>query len=176
MLSPDQIKAQLAELGIKGIKANQEGFKALSEVLRDNERVEAAVAGTYEGLYGAAVATDQRVVFIGRKPGLLGKKLRTEDFLYSAISSVQIKQGTIFGSIEVYASGNKAEIDKVANPEAMKFAEHVKHRMTIAKTSVTTSIIATDVATQLEKLATLHAQGILTDEEFQTQKQKLLSM
>lgn len=41
---------------------------------------------------------------------------------------------------------------------------------------VVASTIGTDVATQLEKLANLLAQGILTDEEFQAQKQKLLSM
>lgn len=170
----DQVKAQLAELGIKGMIANQEGFKALADVLGENERIEAAIAGTYEDMYGAAAATDQRVVFVGRKAGLLGKKLRTEDFLYSVVSSVQVKQGAMFGAVEVFASGNTATIDKVPKADAMKFADHVKQRLAKAK-APSNATAAVDVAGQLEKLADLRARGILTDEEFNAQKQKLLN-
>lgn len=168
----DHIRSQLAELGITGIPARQEGYNALVEVLRDGERILSAVAGEYEKAYGAAVATDQRVVFVGRTTGLF-KKLRTEQFLYSALSSVQVRQGKVLALIEVFASGNTAKIDKVPNPAAMSFAETVNQHMATVKSPAPTTP-AVDVADQLTKLAKLRDDGILTEAEFQAQKQKLL--
>lgn len=172
------ISTQLANLGIKGIAANQEGFKALADVIREDETILAAVAGTFDGHYGAAAATDQRVVFVGRSTGFI-RRVKTEEYVYPNITSIEVKTGLAQAKVELVVPGNRAVIDKVPNEQAKGFAAAVRRKIASAHApqTPTPQVIPTpqvDIAGQIEKLADLKERGILTDEEFQTQKRKLL--
>ena len=179
MATEDQVSEQLARLGITGMAARQEGYTALATVLRDGEQIEAVVAGNYEGQDGAAAATDQRLVFVAASRGLLRRKARREEFHYSAITSVQVQEGLICAELKVFASGNSATIEgsPMANTDARKFADHINQRVAAARapSAPAAQAAAPDLAGQLERLAKLRDQGILTDAEFEAQKQKLLN-
>jgi hypothetical protein len=91
------------------------------------------------------------------------------------------------GELTIFASGNKADIERVPKDECRNFAETVRARITAAsehasyKEPVSQAAAAQpgdgggDVVTQIERLGRLREQGLLTDEEFQAQKQKLLA-
>lgn len=128
---PD-IKTQLTRLGITGVAAKQAGYTALAGELRENEEILAAVAGDYDGKYGAAAATDQRVVFAGQSGGLF-KKLSTNEYQYRHITSVDVDAGKVFSRIDVVVAGDRARIDKVPNDLARAFARAVREKVADAR-------------------------------------------
>ena len=87
-----------------------------------------------------------------RGPGLVGAAARTAVIVGTA-NAVSHRQAQRYA-----AQGQGA--DEAAEPAAPPAAEPA----------------ADDVAAQIEKLAALHAQGILTDEEFSAKKAQLLGI
>jgi hypothetical protein len=83
--------------------------------------------------------------------------------------------------ITIFAPGNKAEIKHVHKEQVRAFCDYVRARISGATQHASAPQAPpatggqTDVVSQLERLAKLKEQGILTDEEFQAQKQKILS-
>lgn len=79
------------------------------------------------------------------------------------------------------ASGNKARIKDVTKNRVKPFADLVRTRISELSKKVVEPAQAVvinnqfDLAEQLEKLAKLRDNGVLTEEEFQVQKSKLLS-
>lgn len=88
------------------------------------------------------------------------------------------------GTITIFASGNKAEIKNVVKDRCKDFADYVRARSTAVSehsaapaatpAAQPTASSSDDVVTQLERLGRLKEQGILTDAEFEAQKQKIL--
>ena len=84
------------------------------------------------------------------------------------------------GTLVIFASGNKAEIKKVAKNNLRGFAEWVRARISAPQPSVTvphesqTHATQEDTIAQLERLAKLREQGVLDEKEFQEQKNKIL--
>ena len=143
----------------------------MPKLLWEDELPERAVQGFYEKGQGLLVATNKRLIFIDK--GLLS--MRVEDFPYDKITSIQYSTGFVFGEITIYASGNKAVIKQVAKDQVRDFAEWVRARISAPKAqAAATQPPAGDVVPQLERLARLRESGVLTEEEFQTQKAKLL--
>jgi len=84
------------------------------------------------------------------------------------------------GKLIILASGNKAQIEDVVKDRVKPFADNVRTRISeLGKKENSQTVIVNqqiDIAEQLTKLSGLRDNGILTEEEFQTQKQKLLNM
>lgn len=82
-----------------------------------------------------------------------------------------------FGNLHVKAtSGVSYQFFRLRDPE--KFTAVVQQQtaaMAGNQVAPGHSVPPVDVATSLEKLAKLHADGVLTNEEFEAQKAKLLS-
>ena len=151
-------------------------IKELPSILWEDELPERIVQGSYNNKTGILVATNKRLIFIDK--GIFS--LKAEDFPYDKISSMQYSTGILMGGIEIYASGNKAEIKNVAKDQVKPFCEYVRARIT--KTAPHASAPQAHIATskgniidQLERLSKLKDKGILTEEEFKEQKQKLLN-
>jgi hypothetical protein len=95
-----------------------------------------------------------------------------------SVTSVQAKKDNIRTKVTVYASGNTIEF-RFGHSEANRFKTAIMDLILGAKdapppaTAVAAAPVV-DVADQLEKFAKLRDQGILSEEEFQAQKQKLL--
>ena len=77
------------------------------------------------------------------------------------------------------ASGNRAEIDNVIKIRVKPFSDFTRTQISKHGKSNSTQNVTInqpiDLADQLSKLASLRDKGILTDEEFQIQKSRLLS-
>lgn len=126
---------------------------------------------------GLLIATNKRLVFVDK--GLLGG-LKVEDFPYDKISSIQYETGMVFGKIKIFASGNKANIEQIDKQQAKTFAEYVRARISSPSEHASyqdhnQQNSNGSLADQLRELAELKEQGILTEEEFQQQKTKILN-
>lgn len=175
----DEVKAQVQKLqGFDRFIAKKE-IKELPNILWENEQVENLILGFYNNGNGILVGTSKRLIFIDK--GLIS--LKVEDFPYDKITSIQYETGWVFGKLTIFSSGNKAVIDNVEKNQTKAFGEWVRARIS----SNTQNQIQTPPQTQtqpngddtiakLEKLAKLKEQGILTQEEFDSQKAKILGL
>ncbi|MEG0925222.1 PH domain-containing protein [Chryseobacterium sp.] len=177
----DEIRNQLTALNpLISIFANAE-ITALANVLDKNERLIAIAEGKYlnNNLDGILVSTERRVIFIDKN--LLGNG-RENEFLHHKIVSVQHSYGLVSSELKLYTNeGIKAEF-KLNNRNAAKsFYEAIQiyicspqnplrpqHQESIREED------AGAVFEKLEKLGKLRENGILTNEEFEMQKKKLL--
>jgi hypothetical protein len=153
-------------------------IKELPSILWEDETVENIVQGMYVNHMGILVATNKRLLFIDK--GLV--KLKVEDFPYDKISSLQYETGWVSGKISIFTSGNRAEIERIDKKATKSFAEFLRARIT-SKSANVLAVQRTDKTaddnedkyTKLEKLAGLKAKGILTQEEFDKEKKKILA-
>ena len=173
-----EIQSQISNLdGLETFFGRKE-IKELPNVLWDDEKIENIVQGTYSNGNGILVATNKRLIFVNK--GLLFG-LKVEDFPYEKITTIQYETGLIFGKLTIFTSGNKAIIDNVIKTKVRVFGDWVRARISatqknaLANDSYTTESLKVDIADQLERLAKMKDQGILTEEEFGVQKKKLLN-
>jgi hypothetical protein len=172
----NEIKKQIQELKLSNI-SNYLGRKEINElpqILAESETIDNIAQGTYNNGQGILVSTNRRLVFVDK--GLL-YGLKVEDFPLDKITTIQYETGLLLGEIKIHTSGNIAKIDNVEKATARAFAEFVRNKLSQPK-ETTAPIINNqpDVYDQLEKLAKLKEQGILMQEEFDTQKKKLLNL
>lgn len=141
--------------------------------------VKGLLSDSYEGIM---VLTNRRIIYVWRGV-LYGTKV--EDFSLERITSVQYDSGLIYADIKVMTGGNNAELKRVNKAHAKLFCERARSMINqpIRTTPVsqpvqqkTQSVPQIDVAEQLTKLARLKEQGYLTQEEFDSQKRKLLQL
>lgn len=150
------------------------------EHLEPGENILASVFGAYEAKIlghdsarnGVFIATDRRLAFYAKK--MFGYDL--EVFPYRNVSSIEMSKGLMGHSITFFASGNKSTLKWINQGNVSKFVALVKEHM--SKQDVTSgSRVASqnggDVISQVERLAKLKEQGILTDEEFTAAKKEL---
>lgn len=172
----NEIKKQIQELKLSNI-SNYLGRKEINElpqILAESETIDNIAQGTYNNGQGILVSTNRRLVFVDK--GLL-YGLKVEDFPLDKITTIQYETGLLLGEIKIHTSGNIAKIDNVEKATARAFAEFVRNKLSQPKETTATIINnQPDVYDQLEKLAKLKEQGILTQEEFDTQKKKLLNL
>ncbi len=180
MSKATETEEQIQRLGGANISLSRREINELPNILWQDEIIEGVVQGYYHSGGALLVATTKRLIFISR-----GLRLHVEDFSYDKISSIQHETGLIGGSIKVFASGNNAEITNVPKAYVKGFADFVRAKISGMKEhpAVTAHYASTssshppgeDIIIQIERLAKLKDQGILTEEEFQTKKQELLS-
>ena len=181
MPTMEAVKEQLTNLDAASTLLGRREIKDLPNILWDDEPVIGAVQGLYGGGNGLLVATDRRLIFIDRK--MLGDRVKVEDFPYNKVSSIQYELKIMSAKITIFASGNKAEIEQVMpKGQARNFCENVRHRIDgEAEDAATESADPTnqggyygDVLASLERLGKLHENGVLDDDEFKAEKQKIL--
>ena len=174
----DIIQNQLQKIGLTKSSALL-GLKEIAElpaIIAAGEEIFGLVQGIYNGGQGILVATDRRLLFVDK--GLL-YGLKVEDFGLDKVTSIQIETGLFFADIKIMASGNIAKITTVEKTDGRIFCEKVRAKLSEpVQTANPVTVVQqqVDIADQLGKLATLKDQGILTQEEFDTQKKKLLGL
>ena len=98
------------------------------------------------------------------------------------INSISFQTGLLFGAIEIWHGGARMLIENCDKKTVKPFTDAVNAAMQAIKKGqgsasqapVTSS--SDDVVSQLERLAALLEKGILSQEEFQAQKKKLLGL
>ena len=172
----DEIKAEIKNLNLSNTSTflGRKEINELPQILSENEKVNNIIQGTYNNGQGILVSTNRRLVFIDK--GLL-YGLKVEDFPLDKISSIQYETGLLLGKVKIHTSGNIATIDNVEKSSARQFAEFVRDFLSQPKEQQPVYIQTnseTTVLDQIEKLAKLKDNGILSEEEFAEQKKKLL--
>ena len=151
-------------------------IKRLPGHLWEGETVSWLAAGTYSGGTGVIALTDRRLFFL--KDGVV--KQVSEDFPIDKISSVQWNSGMLTGKVQVFVSGNKAEITGVAKSEGKAIVDEIRGRISMSTTSPAMSTHSLtgsdDVVEQIQQLAGLRDSGILTEAEFSAKKTQLLGI
>lgn len=143
-----------------------------------DERIGPVVYGAYETEMfgqdtvrnGVMLATDRRLFFYAKKLG----GHQTESFPYGNISSIEAGKNLMGGAVSFFASGNKVSMKWIQAGDLDGLVNTVRSRMGERK-APEAAPAAPDFAAQIEKLADLHARGLLTDAEFSDKKAEILS-
>ena len=179
-----RISQQLDATGIQ-LKASwlKGEITYLPDSLDDSENIIAATSGRLDNNQWLIVCTERRIVCLDK--GFV--ELKQKDIPLARISSISSRQGGFAGNVDIYEIGGQVmSFGSVPPGEARKFADAVNRALearaqpSYAPASPTSPVAApaqqVDVVEQLKKFAELRDMGILTEEEFQTQKEKLLQL
>lgn len=152
-------------------------LKDVQTHLEPGEKIIASVLGAYESKImgkdtvrnGVFVATDNRIVFYGKK--MMGYDL--EVFPYSNISSIEMSKGMMGHTISFFASGNKVKMKWINIGNITGFVNHVKQHIGKKSESAATSLSGAD---ELKKFAELRDAGVISAEEFDAKKKQILGV
>jgi hypothetical protein len=155
-----------------------------AENLRATEHILGGVWCVFRKQWGRLVATETRIVFLEQK-GLFGSVVQS--FNYSRINALQITKGLIFAEMRITSGIVAQRVEWIPKFQLTRFVQLVQGRLDepvgdppnercqqIPPEEVTVEI-PLDVNTQLARLDHLREKGILTDEEFETQRTRLLA-
>lgn len=138
-------------------------------------------------------ATDKRLLIMD--PSAFGLRQSVEDIRYDKITSARLEKGVFSSKIILRAPGfstmaqkkfnllafasgsDEGEIEAIPKDKAEKLLEIIKKGMEAAKVlsrAPTEQQSTTSITDELVNLAKLKAEGVLSDEEFQTLKTKLM--
>ncbi|EMN5657728.1 PH domain-containing protein [Providencia rettgeri] len=177
-----EFKRLAKEIGDTPLGVKKE-FYHLPQILSDGESPISIVSGMMDGNTWLITLTNKRVIFLD-KGMVFG--LKQVDVNLDDIVSVGGKTGMLMGDIIVSTSGQNYKISNVVKATVIPFtnlvnkAKEDKKNHTSNKTNYnqeTKQAISTDddFISKLERLATLKEKGILSEEEFLQQKNKLLN-
>jgi hypothetical protein len=144
----------------------------LPNVLSEGEQVLAFTSGFMGGNTWLITLTDRRVIFLD-KGMIYGLKQASIDL--DKVNAVTGRTGLILGSIIIEDGASSREITNVRKKTVVRFTNKMRDAMEARKVRQGGATQPLDIAEQLEKLANLRDRGILTEAEFTTHKQKLLS-
>lgn len=168
----EEIKEELDKLDINPTIFARKEIHALPDILSVNERIIYLVEGRNKTTqhHIILVATDRRLMFVD-KEFMYG--LTVEDYSYTKISSIQYETAMMLASIDIQVSDDLVEIDGVGKYEAKLFCEKVRDFMSRPKEYIQHTS-EPSLLDQLEQLGRLKESGILSEEEFSTQKKKII--
>jgi hypothetical protein len=151
-------------------------IRKLADKLAPGERVLNLAQGELRTKQGLVVATDRRVMFV--EEGLVRSSI--EDFPYDKISAVETGRGMVYGSLAITVAGAKGEIEKVVPKDrAVEFGDYVRARIQggppTSGPPTPTPSSAGDSMERLQKLAALRDAGVISPEDFEQQKARILS-
>lgn len=160
----------------------RKNLAAVEEHLDENESIIESCEGVYEKeIFGSEtirngifIVTEKRVVFFAKK--LMGYDL--ESFPLTKISAIEMSKGFMGKSINMKMSGNTASMKWIQKGEPDKLVAYVREHMgekAPAPAPAPAAHSGDDIPAQIQKLAALRDQGILTEEEFTSKKAELLA-
>jgi hypothetical protein len=151
-------------------------------VLHDGEVVIDATTGTIVARRmgaevsrrGSILVTDRRVILFTKKIG--GYEMN--DHVYGLLTALDYKKNMMFGDMTLAASGDRTQVTKIPKSDVERVAKRIREQMAHSHAPVQAAAAPTSAspADEIRKLAGLHAEGFLTDEEFGAKKRQLLSL
>ncbi len=119
--------------------------------------------------------TDTRLLFFF--DGLLNKQ--SEDFPLSIVSTVTASSGLLNATVRIVSGGHHTEIRRCPTADASRLAGAARTALAASRAAQTLpsqpATAPPDIAAQIRQLGELKNAGLLTDVEFDTKKQELLS-
>lgn len=145
----------------------------LPEILMDDESVIAFISGLMNRNTWLIVLTDRRIIFLN-KGMFYGLKQSIIDL--DKVNAVSATTGLIFGKIIVTDGATDRVISRVWKKAVKNFTNKIQEALEIRKLTRTGQILDSHHGPyeQLEKIAELKERGLLTEEEFQIEKKRIL--
>lgn len=171
----EEIYRQIAAIGDTDTFGIRKEIKFLPEVLADDEVILALTSGLMDASTWLIVCTPVRVILLDK--GML-YGLSQKEYPLKNITSIQFKQGLILGEIELTVSSNKMKIENVEKKSVKKFVEALKAAISNVAESTPvekSSSIGNDIVDKLRELSEFREAGVLSDDEFEIAKVRLLS-
>ncbi len=126
----------------------------------------------------AIIVTDKKLII--RNPSALGMRQKLEYYSYDNIVDVKLERGMLSAALEINVPGSfeDARVDAISKNEAEQILRIIQEGVKKCKSQTNSPQVVQQeisIADELAKIAGLKEQGIISEEEFQTMKQKLLS-
>jgi hypothetical protein len=160
-------------------------IRLFAETLLENEHVLGGVWCFMRKRLGRLVATESRILFLGQR-GVWGSVV--ESFNYSRLNSVEMTKGFFFGEMTITSGMASQQVEMVPKFQLTPFMKLVQAKLTGLSTEggdKSMGQIPEDssdvemmpgVVTLIERLATLRSKGILSDDEFEQNRSRLLEL
>lgn len=153
----------------------------LQPVLMDGEQLIEVTTGAAD-VIRLGQPTERRGTFFitDRRVGMFTKKLGGHDMLdfsYTLLTSIEYKKGFTFGEITLLAAGDQTRFHMIPKDLVENLVKVIREQMAASSKPAQSSTQAApgaSVADELLKFASLRDSGILTQEEFEAQKAKLI--
>lgn len=122
---------------------------------------------------GTILVTDRRVILFTKKLG--GYEMN--DHVYGLLTALDYKKGIIYGNLTLAASGDRTHISQIPKEDIERLVKNIRDRMAVASHASRQAAHAPQsMSDEIQKLAALRDQGILTDEEFTAKKRQMLGI
>lgn len=177
----EQVKQQIADYPHTYIFWTWKEVRALPKILEKNEPIKAVTSGLMNNATWLLVCTDRRLIFLNC--GMFFGQRQVQMPL-DRIKSIDYHFTICFGSITVWDGASDFTIGMISKASILPFVKTTEELMfamkksparTAKETEETVLASPQDSTTQLIKLAELREKGLLTQEEFEQQKRKLLA-
>lgn len=169
----EKIMQQLADAGISGTFGTKKEIKHLPDVIHDDEIIKYATSGFYSGSTVLIVVTDKRIIFFDK--GLIYGTNKTEIPL-DKINSISYKKGMVLSKLKMYNGAAPVNIDKIENNTIEKLTSILNKSIEDYNNKPQQVVSAHSVADELKKFKELLDSEIISQEEFDDQKKKLLGL
>jgi hypothetical protein len=180
----EEVKAQINALPEKYVFYTKKEINYLPKILVEGEEVRAITSGFLGNRTVLAVCTNRRMLFLD-KGMFFG--LRQWQMALDRIQSIDGNYLIVFGAIRIWDGASAVNMGMVwaksIDPFIKATRAAIDEYRRISFQEVTGAAAGnrqkeekSDLASQLERLAALWKDGVLTDEEFQAQKKKLLGL
>lgn len=166
------IDSQISRLGEFDQWFTKKEIQFLPELVNPGENILAMTSGLYEGNTWLVTVTDQRLLFLDK--GML-YGLKQFEMPLDQISAITYKTGLIFGEITVSSSGGAKKIGTIVKQDVPKITKILSDLTKRKDNTFSTEPPEDDLLSKLERLADLRDRGVLTEEEFASQKERILS-
>ncbi|WP_042420180.1 PH domain-containing protein [Geomicrobium sp. JCM 19038] len=173
MHTVESVKHRFKEVGISDTFGTKKEIKELPKILHDNEVVNYATSGFLEGNTWLVVSTNQRVIFIDK--GMV-YGIKQKEILLEKINSIAQKRGMVFGEIHIWDGADKFIIKQCMKATVQPFIDATNEAIKKVKGATINSTHEIELSNyaKIKELKELLDIGAISDEEFQTEKKKLL--
>ncbi|EGC76458.1 PH domain-containing protein [Treponema denticola] len=181
MKTLEAIQAEIKALGDVDLFGTKKEVNCLPEIMKDSEHILYLTSGLMYGTTWLIVCTEERIILLDK--GMFFGMKQTEMSL-DKINSISYNKGLLLGSIEIWHGGARMIIENCTKESVKPFVDAVNNAIENRKTrsseanvqkAVQNGSSTIDIADQLERLISMVEKGFLSQEEFETQKQKLLN-
>lgn len=125
MVELSEIDKQLKEIGLNNRFFGRPEVRELRHILADDEKIDHAVNGHYEGGFALLLTTDRRVLLIDKKPFFLSM----EDIRYAMISEVDLCTRLLDTTITINTIRKQLRFMSWSRDRLRDLMHHVQHRV-----------------------------------------------
>lgn len=146
-------------------------LKELPKVLEEHEEILYMIPGAWQKNSWLIVCTNERVIFLDK--GYI-YRFNMKEIPIDRINSVESKRGLIFGQINMWDGANETIITQCLKADVQKFASAVGYAKNKKKDKFN-QVDTRSKVRELQELQALLSEGVLTESEFEQEKQRILS-